>query len=145
LQRRSQPTPIWKPASEQQASDTMSESEGEAKMKKGGKRKSAGKKEKQSKKSDGKAKRAKKDKNAPKRGRSAYIYFCEAERSEVKASNPNFGFGDIAKELADKWKQLSEDEKKPFGAKADRDKKRYEREKAAYEGKGGAAAADDGD
>jgi len=124
-------------------SNTMSDGEGESKMKKASKRKPAEKKEKKSKKSDAKPKRAKKDKDAPKRGRSAYIYFCEETRADVKASNPDIGFGEIAKEMADRWKSLSDDEKKPFVAKAERDKKRYEREKAAYEGKGGAAAADE--
>jgi len=112
-------------------------------MKKSTKRKPSEKKEKSKKKSDAKPKRAKKDKNAPKRGRSAYIFFCEDTRADVKASNPEFGFGEIAREMAERWKNLTEDEKKTFTAKAERDKKRYEREKAAYEGKGGAAAADE--
>jgi len=120
----------------------MSDTESEPKMKKAGKRKPAEKKEKKSKKAD-KPKRAKKDKDAPKRGRSAYIFFCEDKRSEVKTHNPELGFGEVARELAELWKQLTDDDKKPYNAKADRDKKRYEKEKAAYEGKGGAAAADD--
>lgn len=40
--------------------------------------------------------------------------------------------GQVGKQLGDKWKALSETDRKPYDAKAAADKKRYEEEKAAY-------------
>ena len=40
--------------------------------------------------------------------------------------------GQVGKQLGDKWKALSEADRKPYDAKAAADKKRYEEEKAAY-------------
>ncbi|KAK9797091.1 hypothetical protein WJX73_009134 [Symbiochloris irregularis] len=46
--------------------------------------------------------------------KSAYIFFCAAKRPSMKSSNPDAGFGDIAKLLAVAWKELSDEEKKPY-------------------------------
>ena len=40
--------------------------------------------------------------------------------------------GQVGKMLGDKWKALTETERKPYDAKAAADKKRYEEEKAKY-------------
>lgn len=61
-----------------------------------------------------KTKKKKKDPNAPKRPLSAYFLFQKAKRAEIKEANPDFGLGDIAKALGEQWKQLSEEEKKPY-------------------------------
>lgn len=37
--------------------------------------------------------------------------------------------------MGDKWKAMSDKEKEPYVAKAEADKKRYEKEKAAHDGK----------
>ena len=39
--------------------------------------------------------------------------------------------------MSDEWNKLSDAEKKPYVAKAEADKKRYENEKKAYEAKKG--------
>lgn len=44
--------------------------------------------------------------------------------------------GQVGKALGDKWKALSETDRKPYDEKAAKDKKRYEEEKAAYLAKG---------
>lgn len=44
--------------------------------------------------------------------------------------------GQVGKQLGDKWKALSETDRKPYDDKAAKDKKRYEEEKAAYLAKG---------
>ncbi|KAI7869315.1 high mobility group box domain-containing protein [Spinellus fusiger] len=80
---------------------------------------------------DGKKRRTKKDPAAPKRGLSAYMFFSQDQRQVVKEENPEAGFGQIGKILGDKWKKMSDAEKKPYIEKAEIDKKRYESEKAA--------------
>jgi len=77
-------------------------------------------------------KKAKKDPNAPRRGLSAYMFFANEQREIVREENPGIKFGDVGKMLGQRWKNLPEDDKAPYEAKAAADKKRYEDEKAAY-------------
>ncbi|CAI7677147.1 Non-histone chromosomal protein 6 [Penicillium manginii] len=77
--------------------------------------------------------RRKKDPNAPKRGLSAYMFFANDNRDKVREENPGITFGQVGKMLGDKWKALTETERKPYDAKAATDKKRYEEEKAKYQ------------
>ncbi|ODV93063.1 hypothetical protein PACTADRAFT_184821 [Pachysolen tannophilus NRRL Y-2460] len=74
----------------------------------------------------------KKDPNAPKRSLSAYMFFANETRDIVRAENPGIAFGQVGKVLGERWKALSDDQKKPFEDKAEADKKRYELEKAEY-------------
>ncbi len=46
-----------------------------------------------------------KDPNAPKRCMSAFFWFSQDERSKVRAANPDFAVGDIAKELGRRWSE----------------------------------------
>ena len=52
------------------------------------------------------AKKAKKDPNAPKRGKSAYIFFCDKIRAELKEQNPEAKTSDLMKLMGEKWKTL---------------------------------------
>jgi len=92
------------------------------------KRKTAEKAEKGSRKT-------KKDPKAPKRALSAYMFFSQDWRERIKAENPDAGFGEVGKLLGAKWKELDEEEKKPYVEQAAKDKERAEEEKATYEGK----------
>ncbi|KIW12515.1 non-histone chromosomal protein 6 [Exophiala spinifera] len=74
----------------------------------------------------------KKDPNAPKRGLSAYMFFANEQRENVREENPGISFGQVGKVLGDKWKALSEKQREPYEKKAAADKKRYEDEKAKY-------------
>jgi hypothetical protein len=74
----------------------------------------------------------KKDPNAPKRSLSAYMFFANEQRDNVRSENPGISFGQVGRVLGERWKALSQDEKEPYEAKARADKKRYEDEKAAY-------------
>jgi len=74
----------------------------------------------------------KKDPNAPKRPRSAYILFCAQERPNVKKDNPDAKPADILKLLAERWKTISESDKKDFAGKASDDKDRYSDEMQHY-------------
>ncbi|KAL2110537.1 hypothetical protein VUR80DRAFT_1015 [Thermomyces stellatus] len=77
-------------------------------------------------------KRGKKDPNAPKKGLSAYMFFANEQRENVREENPGISFGQVGKLLGERWKALSEKQRAPYEAKAAADKKRYEDEKAAY-------------
>jgi len=74
----------------------------------------------------------KKDPNAPKRGLSAYMFFANEQRENVRAENPGIAFGQVGKVLGERWKALSDKQRTPYESKAAADKKRYEDEKAAY-------------
>ncbi|RDW86557.1 high-mobility group nucleosome-binding protein [Aspergillus mulundensis] len=80
--------------------------------------------------------RKKKDPNAPKRGLSAYMFFANDNREKVRDDNPGITFGQVGKMLGEKWKALSDKDRKPYEDKAAADKKRYEDEKAAYQAGG---------
>jgi len=78
----------------------------------------------------------KKDPNAPKRGLSAYMFFANEQRENVRAENPGIAFGQVGKVLGERWKALSDKQRAPYEAKAATDKKRYEDEKAVYQAGG---------
>ncbi|EFY90852.1 hypothetical protein MHUMG1_06759 [Metarhizium humberi] len=82
---------------------------------------------KRGKKDDGKKKRG------PKRGLSAYMFFANEQRENVRAENPNITFGQVGKVLGERWKALNDKQRAPYEAKAAADKKRYEDEKAAFQ------------
>ena len=78
----------------------------------------------------GKGKKAKKEKSDIKHPKSAYIFFCTEKRAEVKEQNPDMSAKDITVQLASMWKEIDDDTKKVFQELADKDKARYEAEKA---------------
>ncbi|KAK7055117.1 high mobility group box domain-containing protein, partial [Favolaschia claudopus] len=77
--------------------------------------------------------RGKKDPNAPKRALSAYMFFSQDWRERIKNENPEASFGEVGKLLGAKWKELDDEEKKPYVEQAAKDKERAEDEKLAYE------------
>ena len=75
-----------------------------------------------------------KDPNAPKRGKSAYIFFCAAIRPQVKEELGEEGKSSIMAELGKRWKELKEDDSRAdelaeYTKMAADDKARYEDEK----------------
>ncbi|KAL9135699.1 MAG: hypothetical protein Q9175_003100 [Cornicularia normoerica] len=74
----------------------------------------------------------KKDPNAPKRGLSAYMFFANEQRDNVREENPGISFGQVGKVLGERWKALNAKQREPYEAKAKTDKQRYEDEKASY-------------
>lgn len=80
----------------------------------------------------GKKRKAFKDPNAPKRSLSAFFWFCHDERNKVKALNPEYGVGDIAKELGRKWSDMDAEVKSKYEQMAEKDKARYEQEMTEY-------------
>ena len=85
-------------------------------------------------KSPKKVKKAKKvkDPNAPKRNLSAYFFFMNDHRPKVVKSNPDLKVTEVGKKLGELWRAMSDSEKAPYVKKADADKIRYEKAKAAY-------------
>ena len=79
-----------------------------------------------------KGKKAKKDPAAPKRNMSAYFLYSIEARPQVKADHPEASFGEIARHISERFKNLSEKERKIWDAKAVADKERYEREMSTY-------------
>lgn len=84
----------------------------------------------------GKKRKQIKDPNAPKRSLSAFFWFCNDERNKVKALNPEYGVGDIAKELGRKWSDVEPETKQKYELMAEKDKARYEREMTDYKQSG---------
>ena len=84
--------------------------------------------------------RSKKDPNAPKRGKSSYLFFCAALRDTVKTSlGPDSKATEVTKELGARWNKLKASTKASdkkalagFDAEAAVDKARYDVEKVDY-------------
>ncbi|XP_017786183.1 PREDICTED: high mobility group protein DSP1 [Nicrophorus vespilloides] len=83
----------------------------------------------------GKKRKQIKDPNAPKRSLSAFFWFSHDERGKVKGANPEYGVGDIAKELGRRWSDADPETKSKYEQIADKDKARYEKEMTAYKKK----------
>jgi len=77
----------------------------------------------------------KKDKNAPKKAKTAFIFFSSDFRPILKEQNPEYTFSQLAKELGNRWKKMKPQEKKKYEDNAVKDKKRYEKEKKDYDAK----------
>jgi hypothetical protein len=78
-------------------------------------------------------------KQAPKRPKSAYLFFCAEKRPQVSATS----LGDVSKELARLWAETADDHeaRKKYQELAAADKKRYEQEILQYNGKVNGIAA----
>ncbi|KAL2523409.1 FACT complex subunit SSRP1 [Forsythia ovata] len=79
-----------------------------------------------------KKQKKKKDPNAPKRAISSFMFFSQAERENVKKSNPGISFTEVGKVLGERWNKMTAEEKTPYEAKARADKKRYNDEITGY-------------
>jgi len=77
--------------------------------------------------------KAKKDPNAPKRAKSAYLFFGSDKRAEINANNPGQSVVDTMKQIGSMWRDLRDKDKIPYQEMADEDKVRYEDEMKDYE------------
>jgi high mobility group protein B3 len=74
-----------------------------------------------------------KDPNKPKRPASAFFIFMEEFRQQYKEKHPNNkSVSVVGKAGGDKWKSLSDAEKAPYAAKAEKRKAEYEKNMKAY-------------
>jgi hypothetical protein len=69
----------------------------------------------------------------PKRPASAYLLFANSTRQQIANENPQLRTPDIAKIQGQKWKELNDNQKKPFLDAAEKDKERYAGEMKKYE------------
>ena len=73
------------------------------------------------------------DPNKPKRPSSAFFVFMEDFRKQYKEKHPkNKSVAAVGKAGGDKWKSLSEAEKAPYVAKAEKRKTEYNKNMEAY-------------
>ncbi|XP_024986699.1 FACT complex subunit SSRP1-like isoform X2 [Cynara cardunculus var. scolymus] len=79
-----------------------------------------------------KKQKKKKDPNAPKRAMSGFMFFSQLERENVKKDIPGIAFKEIGRVLGERWNKLSAEEKAPYEARAQADKKRYQSEISDY-------------
>ncbi|XP_051140376.1 FACT complex subunit SSRP1 [Andrographis paniculata] len=79
-----------------------------------------------------KKQKRKKDPNAPKRAISAFMFFSQTERENLKSSNPGISFTEMARVLGERWNKMTAEEKAPYEARARADKKRYSEEISGY-------------
>ncbi|GER35802.1 FACT complex subunit SSRP1 [Striga asiatica] len=87
----------------------------------------------------------KKDPNAPKRAISAFMFFSQIERENIRKTNPGISFTDVGKMLGERWNKMTPEEKAPYEAKARADKKRYSDELSGYNKNPQTANADSAD
>lgn len=79
--------------------------------------------------------RSRKDPRAPKRSKSAYIFFAMDCRESVKGEiGPDARVGDIAKLTSQRWKALTDHDRLRWETLSRADRDRYQDEKASYTG-----------
>jgi len=74
-----------------------------------------------------------KDPNAPKKWKSAYMFFALKNRATIKEETGLSGLGEISKEIAKRWKELEDEEKAEYVEMETNDKERYKDEMSNYE------------
>jgi len=77
-------------------------------------------------------KKKKRDPNKPKHPKSAYLFFCDEMRKEIKAETPDITFSNSGKELGKRYAELSAEERKKYDDLSTEDKLRYGEEMAVY-------------
>eukprot|EP00977_Amphora_coffeiformis_P006104 scaffold1323_cov160-Amphora_coffeaeformis.AAC.9 len=87
-------------------------------------------------KTSGKDIKYKKPSSAPKRFKSAYMFFSERKHKELRKTDEckKMRTSDVAKLVSQAWKALACNDKEVFLEMAKKDKERYEIEKANYKG-----------
>ena len=78
------------------------------------------------------ASKTKKDPNAPKVPSTAWFLFSADERLNLKAEDPSLSFGEIAKLIGQRWKEVGSEDKKRYEKMAEEGKKKYDIDMAAY-------------
>lgn len=80
-----------------------------------------------------------KDPNKPKRAKSGYLCFCDANRDGVTKTlkkslkkGENIKIANVSKKLGQMWQNLSDKDKEPFIKASDKDKERYASEMETY-------------
>jgi hypothetical protein len=80
--------------------------------------------------------RKKKDPNAPKRALSAYFFFCNEIRQEVRDENPNKRITEIATLLAERWRALPDKKRVKYHKMNEEAKIKYQQQMDVYNAHG---------
>ena len=70
-------------------------------------------------------KRAKKDPSAPKRPMSAFLYYSQGKRREIKDANPTLKNTEVSRLLGEMWRAAPMEEKTPFIEKEKEEREKY--------------------
>lgn len=70
-------------------------------------------------------KRAKKDPSAPKRPMSAFLYYSQGKRREIKDANPTLKNTEVSRLLGEMWRAAPMEEKTPFIEKEKGEREKY--------------------
>lgn len=70
-------------------------------------------------------KRAKKDPSAPKRPMSAFLYFSQGRRQQIKDKNPGIKNTEVSRFLGELWRNSTEEERRPFVEKEREEREKY--------------------
>lgn len=70
-------------------------------------------------------KRAKKDPSAPKRPMSAFLYYSQGRRREIKDANPALKNTEVSRLLGEMWRGAPVEEKRPFVEKEKEEREKY--------------------
>jgi hypothetical protein len=74
-----------------------------------------------------------KDPDKPKRGRTAYLVFCDDHRDAVRKKYPKKSMTEVSAALAQQWKSVSKKERGTCDETAEKEKKDYQTALASYE------------
>jgi len=64
--------------------------------------------------------------------RSAFLFFSQDKRPELKKSNPNVKVSVLSKILSEAWKKLAPSQRTIYETMANADKERYQRQISSY-------------
>ncbi len=73
------------------------------------------------------------EREGPKKPLNAFVLFIKERKETLTKENPEIHSLEMIKIIANEWKELSDEKKKPYYERAEADKKRYEAEIAAFD------------
>jgi len=79
-----------------------------------------------------KKRKRRKDPNEPKGAPSAYILYANSIREDIKKENPDAQFTDTGRIIGQKWKQLTEEQRKPFNEESEKLRVQATKKKLEY-------------
>uniref|UniRef100_A0A7S4IX46 HMG box domain-containing protein n=1 Tax=Odontella aurita TaxID=265563 RepID=A0A7S4IX46_9STRA len=86
-----------------------------------------------------------KDPDAPKRPKTPFLYFSNANRPKLQEQNPGVSFADLGRLVGKAWEGISASEKEKCEALSNADKARYKIEMEAYEKKRSEMSSEESD
>ena len=63
---------------------------------------------------------------------TAFLHFVQMKKDVYKEKFPELSYKQITSKLGSEWKEMVEEEKKPYEEKAKVDKERYDKDKECY-------------